>query len=153
MTTPEHLRTAIGTWTGTSRLFLPGEPTRESPSTALVGLVARDKFATTAYTWTFEGEPQEGLLVVGGDEEAAQAIFLDSWHMGDKIMVMRGQPGDGHATVVRGSYTVEGSLDWGWRVDIETDVDGLRVVMYNVTPEGEEALGFECTFVRVTATT
>ncbi len=150
MSAPESLRRSIGTWTGTSRLWLPEEPTRESESTASVALAARDKFSMIAYTWVIDGEPQEGLLLLGSESEhnAVHAVFVDSWHMGDTFMICQGQVEAHGAVVVRGSYAVESGPEWGWRIAIEPGPDALRVVMYNVLPDGNEVPGFECTYRR-----
>ncbi len=150
MSTPENLHAAVGTWTGTSRLWLPEEPTREAPSTALVAPAAQGKFSTIAYTWSVDGEPQEGVLVVGHEPArgVASAVFIDSWHMGDIFMVLRGQIDTKGAIDTRGSYAVEGGPDWGWRTVVQPGNDTLCVVMYNVSPDGEEVLGFELAYTR-----
>ncbi len=149
MSAPESLRTSIGAWTGANRLFLPEEPTRESQSTASVALVARGKFSTIAYTWAFEGESQEGLLLIGQADEVVSAVFVDSWHMGDKLMLCEGRAAANEAIKVRGSYAVEGGPDWGWRIVVEPGDNTLRVTMYNVTPDGDEVLGVEASYTRV----
>ncbi len=150
MSTPDNLRALIGTWTGTNRLFLPDAPTRESPSTASVALAAGGKFCTVAYTWVFDDEPQDGLLILGVEPEGSvvNAVFIDSWHMGDAFMIMRGQIEANNTIVVRGSYAVEASPDWGWRIGVEPRKNALRVVMYNVSPDGDEWLGVEATYTR-----
>ena len=152
MSTPELLHTLTGTWTGTSRLYLPGEPTRESPSNASVTLIAREKFCTIAYTWVFDGEPQEGLLMLGAESERSivNALFVDSWHMGDKFMILEGKGDTTNAVVLHGSYAVEGGPDWGWKIVVEPGNTTLRILMYNVLPDGEEFLGVEATYTRST---
>ncbi len=150
MSTLENWQPLIGPWTGTSRLFLPDEPTRESPSTALVALIAQGKFCTIAYTWVFDGEPQDGLVVLGYDPDrrAVDAVFLDSWHMGDKLMLLQGRVEADATIVVHGTYAVPASPDWGWRMVVAAHDNTLRMVMYNVSPEGEEFLGVEATYTR-----
>ena len=148
MSAPESLRTSIGAWTGTNRLFLPEEPIRDSPSNASVSLAARGKFSSIAYTWDFEGEAQEGMLLIGYAGEVVTAVFVDSWHMGDKLMLCQGQVGANETIDVRGSYAVEGSPDWGWRIVVEPGDNVLRVTMYNVTPDGDEVLGVEASYSR-----
>jgi hypothetical protein len=59
-------------------------------------------FLSVAYTWSYEGEPQEGILLVGCDakEQAATgsveakaitAVRTDSWHIRDKLMACSGE--------------------------------------------------------------
>jgi hypothetical protein len=143
MSIPDNLKAAQGTWSGESRLHLHEEPIRTSPSQASVTLEAGGKFLAVSYDWVFEGARQEGLILLGLETETgpAAAVFIDSWHMGDKIMTCAGTP-SGEIITVRGTYQVEGYPDWGWRIDVAFAAT-LRVVMYNVSPEGEEFLGFE----------
>ncbi|MBC8075823.1 MAG: DUF1579 family protein [Chloroflexales bacterium] len=149
MSAIESLRALVGAWTGTSRLIMPGEPTRDSQSNLSVGLAARDKFITITYTWNFDGEPQEGVLLLGQDQNSIDGVWIDSWHMGDKLMALRGQAETSGAIILRGSYKIEGYPDWGWRTDLEPADGTFRVVMYNVSPEGEEMLGVEATYTRL----
>jgi hypothetical protein len=52
------------------RLILaPGEPAAESESTATIAPVAIGTFLSVTYNWSYEGEPQEGILLVGCDAE------------------------------------------------------------------------------------
>lgn len=146
MSIPNPLIAAVGKHAGISRLYLPGDPLRESPSRAQVDLIARGKFLALNYEWVFEGEPQAGLILIGLEHEGgpAGAGFVDSWHMGDKLMDCRGTE-TAKGLSVLGHYSVEGSPDWGWRITVERD-PGLRVAMYNVMPEGGEELGFELVY-------
>ncbi|HEU4322121.1 MAG TPA: DUF1579 family protein [Roseiflexaceae bacterium] len=150
MSIPEALRAAAGSWTGEKHLYLPGDPTRTVPSTARVGTAAQGRFCTIAYSWSFEGQPQDGLLLIGqnGDPAVAAVTWIDSWHMGDQPMLCQGPAGESGPLTVRGTYTVEQSPDWGWRIDLEAGADGLRIVMYNVSPEGQEYLGVEAFYRR-----
>lgn len=150
MSVPASLAASIGAWTGKTQLWLPGDPTRESVSTASVDLVIRGKFSTIAYTWVFEGEPQEGLLLIGHEptQGSIPVIFADSWHMGDALMMCQGHIAADNSLNVRGSYSVEGGPEWGWRIIIEPSAAALRIMMYNILPEGEEMPGFEMTYTR-----
>ena len=152
MSTLAHWQTLIGIWTGTSRLFLPGEPTRESDTTASVAIIAQGKFCTISYAWSFDAEPQAGMMLFGYDPDqlAVNAVFIDSWHMGHKLMLLQGS-GEAQDTIdVRGSYAVESGPDWGWRMVIEPSDNTWRLLMYNVTPEGKEFLGVEAIYARTT---
>lgn len=45
--------------------MMPTDPTRESSSTMVTGLVAQGKFLTLQHTWADEGNPQDGMIVLG----------------------------------------------------------------------------------------
>jgi hypothetical protein len=129
----------VGSWRGTNKLWLPpAEEPAESQSRAEVTPVAGGKFVTISYTWTYEGAPQDGLLLWGyqATDETATAAWADSFHTGDTLLVSRGSSGGG--LDVLGSYTVEGMPAWGWRTVLEAAGESLRVMMYNISPEGEE---------------
>jgi hypothetical protein len=141
-----------GKWQGVNKLWLPpAEMPYESSSVATLSVVIKEKFVRIDYTWAFEGEPQEGFLLFGYEAEAAvvTAVWVDSWHLGDKVMLCRGMTGADGSLDVHGSYTVPDQPDWGWRMVIRPgDGDAWRIVMYNVSPEGEEFLGVEASYSR-----
>lgn len=150
----ERLAACAGTWRGTSTLQDPmSGKADESPSAATVTPVLGGRFVRLDYTWSYDGKPQEGSLLVGLDRKAgtASAHWIDSWHMGSKVMALGGPAGDGGgALVVRGTYAVPNHPDWGWRIDLlAEDGEALRVVMYNVWPEGkQEDLAVEAVYTR-----
>ncbi len=145
---PAELRAAEGEWTGGSSLWLPDEPTRTSSVAARLAAVAGGKFVQLSYTWDYEGAAQDGLLLLGGEGERASAIFVDSWHMGDKSMALTGTSTAAGAVDVRGTWSVEGGPDWGWRIVVAPVAASLHVMMYVITPEGEEHPGFELALQR-----
>ena len=63
MSIPSILLAIQGHWSGVARLHLPGDPVRESASQAQLDPVAGGKFLALSYDWTFEREPQGGLLL------------------------------------------------------------------------------------------
>lgn len=139
-----------GTWTGNNRLWLPPatEP-YESPTTATLSPVVGGKFVQLAYTWAYEGDAQEGVLLIGHEPEngAVSVAWADSWHMGNKFMLCQGQIED-RKIVVRGSWSVESGPDWGWRIELDATGETLIMHMYVITPAGEEALGVEAIYTR-----
>lgn len=142
----------VGEWKGTNRLyFSPTEPVRESESVMSVSLKANGQFIDFEYTWAYENQPQQGLMLLGCDSksDAVQAIWTDSWHMSHKFMVCDGKISDNGVVDVKGFYSVPDHPDWGWRTEIIPGDDVLRVVMYNVTPDGEEEMAVETDFSRI----
>jgi Protein of unknown function (DUF1579) len=146
------LHALAGNWTGTSRLWLnPSEPPYECRSTVWVISAARGKFMRLDYTWDYQGEPQEGALLLGHERERniVTAVWIDSWHMGAKYMACEGKVTDG-AISVRGSYAAPPGPDWGWRTVIEPrGADSFRLDMYNITPDGQAALAVEALYHKV----
>lgn len=133
-----------GPWTGTSNLWLdPAKPARVCDSTAHGTPISRDKLLRLGYTWSFDGQPQEGSLVLSCDEAGdCRAAWTDSWHMNDVLMLCRGKT-RGELDLF-GEYGVgAGEPPWGWRTRLEVADGELKLLMWNVTPSGEEAKAVE----------
>lgn len=132
-----------GEWTGTKRLWLsPDEEPHESASTGTVAGIVQGQFVRLSYTWAFEGEDQDGLIVFPLDlsEDPSKAVWLDSWHMGEEMMICEGRSGAAGAVSLRGSYAAPPGRDWGWRIEIDASAeDALVIRMTNISPEGEES--------------
>ena len=146
------LLACAGRWRGTNRLQDPNTNAPEqSSSTATITRLLGGKFIRLDYTWAYQGAPQEGSLLIGHDAGAGvvTAHWIDTWHMGNKVMACQGAVEKNGAITVRGSYAAPPGPDWGWRTVITPD-DGraLRVVMYNIWPEGREDLAVEATYSR-----
>ncbi len=153
MSISREIADCIGTWKGTNNLHLSWDPNplKQSESGLTVSLKGKGQFVSFEYTWTFEGEPQEGIILMGSDPKtkAAQAVWTDSWHSRNTLMVSDGKVNDDGSVDVKGSYKVEGHPDWGWRTLIVPENETLKVIMYNVSPEGEEELAVETVFTRI----
>lgn len=152
MSVLDELLSLAGKWNGTYRLIVvPTDPARVSPSTASVSPVAGRRFARLDYEWDYEGKPQDGSLLVGHEKErgVVTAVWVDSWHMSNKFMVCEGAADARGAIEVRGFYAAPPGPDWGWRTVVGPGADGkLRMVMYNVSPDGAEDLAVEAVYTR-----
>lgn len=141
-----------GRWLGTSRLWLyPGADAHESETTARVSSVAQGQLVVIAYTWEFEAAPQDGMIVFPSaiGQKPTKSVWLDSWHMRNDIMFCEGT-GDGGLVSLNGSYQAPPGPDWGWRIEIETAEDPvLGIRMFNITPDGEEALAVLARYERM----
>lgn len=118
---------------------------------ATVAFAAQGQFLTLHYTWADEGRPQDGLLVLGYEagQTALKAYWIDSWHMSDKFMFCTGPLEAAGVVSVSGAYAAQPGPDWGWRIVVEPQAnDSWRMVMYNITPEGQEVLAVEAHFTR-----
>ena len=89
-----RLADLVGEWKGTNRLHAPWmpQPLQKSNSTATVRSIMKGQFLSIEYTWTFEDKPQEGMLLLGCDpkSDAVQAVWTDSWHSKDVLMLCNG---------------------------------------------------------------
>lgn len=145
MSVREMLLPRVGHWTGESKLWMsPDEPEQTSPSSLSVSGAARDHVVRIDYDWVYEGKPQEGTLLIGFDRSNRKVVaaFADSWHMSEGLMACEGSVDTQSGSLsVKGSYgDGQGGPDWGWRVMVESGEGRLAVVMYNITPQGEEQL-------------
>lgn len=150
MSVPARLAALAGQWTGTNRLILrPDLPAQESLSTMNIAPAAQGKFIVLHYIWAYEGQPQDGLLVVGQDEQVVQASWIDSFHMGDKFMACEGSADAQGGVLVKGSYQMPGYPVWGWQIEILPADDGtFQFVMHNITPEGDKYLAVDTKYRR-----
>jgi hypothetical protein len=143
---------ACGDWQGNNQLwFYPGDEAHGSAATAHVSLAAQGKFLSMQYTWAHEGQPHEGLLLFGLESPTGQAraAWVDSFHMGDVMMVLQGSVNTQGQVDLLGVYAAPPDPDWGWRIVLEpTQTGSLRMLMYNITPAGEQALAVEMTLTR-----
>ena len=77
------------------------------------------------------------------------AQWIDTWHMGDKVLSCQGAVARDGAISVRVSYAAPPGPDWGWRTDITANAgQSLRIVMYNITPDGKEDLAVEAEYTK-----
>jgi hypothetical protein len=103
-------------------------------------------FVRVDYNWEYQGASQKGSLLCGADA----ASWIDSWHMGDKMMQCVVAQTEGAIYSCVGSYCVATGPDWGWRIDLIAVGDAvLRVWMVNIAPEGgREILAVDALYSR-----
>lgn len=148
MSIPLRLKQLVGDWKGSNTLHLGDwgpTPIRESVSTATVQERNLGQFLEIAYIWEYDGKPQEGVIIFGGDNktDAVNAFWTDSWHLSHNLMLCNGKESPIGGISVTGSYQVEGHPDWGWRSEIAATDGGFEYKMFNVSPDGEEAIAVE----------
>jgi hypothetical protein len=67
-------------------------------------------------------------------------------------MEFRGEADRDGCMSALGSYSPPPGPDWGWRIILDADPEaGLRILMVNITPDGEEAPAIEADYTRVAA--
>ena len=102
--TPTALAGLVGEWEGTVRTwFEPGQLADESPIRARIrSLVPGSEehpgggFVLYEYNGTMQGEPYEGVAIVGWDdtkERQAVSAWVDSFHMSQAIMLSQAPSG------------------------------------------------------------
>jgi hypothetical protein len=148
----DFLRSLKGRWSGENQLWLPPHKLPiESQTTATVTPLLGGRFVRLDYTWAFEGEAQEGSYLFGYETKKGlvSAAWIDSWHNAERMMICQGKLADHGGVDVLGSYPAPPGPDWGWRTIIEpTEPAAFRLLMFNITPEGNEELAVEASFKR-----
>ena len=153
MAVNEKLKALVGNWKGMNRLNFgehSGTPVIESASTAEVVERSGGQALEITYTWEYEGKSQEGFLLISCDAgmETVKAVFTDSFHLANDLMICKGSAKPDGGIDVSGNYTVPGYPEWGWRTEITPGDDSFTYKMYNVSPEGEEEWAVETVFTR-----
>lgn len=153
MSVPENLEKLIGEWSGTNQLHLSwlADSPFDSESKASIDFSAKGIFLKIEYDWFYEGKLQEGLILLGKEKnsELVKSFWIDSWHLNDKFMVSEGAIKSNGTVSTKGFYAVPDHPDWGWRTVIKYEnKDSFKLIMYNVSPEGEETLAVEADYVR-----
>ncbi len=153
MTETVKLTDLEGQWFGNNSLWvMPEDPVRESDSEASVTIAVHGTVALITYTWAYEGTPQEGTLLVRTGPEDVETVLVDPWHTGGKFMTFSSEGATEDLVDVRGSYAAPPGPDWGWRIILRADsADEFLMLMYNITPDGEEAPAVEARYTRVGA--
>ena len=148
MSFPSQFAMLSGEWKGTKRVYLNGEtgPEKKSLSRMTIAKAAHGSFILIDYTWKYEADAHEGVLLLGYDDaqNVATAAWGDSWHMSRKLLHCNGVIDAGGVFNVRGNYSAPPGPDWGWRIDLTVEGERLRLVMWNIWPEeqgGKETHG------------
>ena len=143
----------MGRWAGTKRLWLsPEADALESEISARMRSIGQDGFLQLNYEWQAGGQPQEGILILPANigEAEAHAMWLDTWHTRDAMMVCEASRSAGLVSMM-GTYRVQEGPDWGWRIELsQPDHDSLMVQMFNISPECEECLAVQMKCGRAT---
>jgi hypothetical protein len=141
-----------GQWRGTNRLHDPntGSP-EDSPTTATITPILGGTFVRLDYTWRYQDTPQEGSLLIGYEAETdvLTGHWIDTWHMGDKVLACRGASADGRTLSLLGSFVAPPGPDWGWRIVLDLgDTGTWSMIMTNISPEGTEYEAVEAHYRR-----
>ena len=141
----------IGEWAGESRLWLsPEQPSRVSESTATIAEAVRDQGLLVRYTWSDDGAPQDGVMLLQSTRAGAvTGAWTDSWHMRGAVMFLKGAIDGAGRLSADGAYAAPPGPDWGWRISLEpAGTDAFILRMFNITPEGEVFPAVEARYAR-----
>ena len=152
-----QLNRLVGEWEGTAKTWFEKDVIGdESPVRGTMKLIMEGRFILHEYHGSLGGKPLEGMAIIGYQLASGkfQSAWIDSFHNGTAIMFSEGKRGDQNLKVL-GSYeyiTPELEEKWGWRTEIEvlSDVQ-LKLIAYNISPDGGEALATEVIYNKVAA--
>ena len=153
----DSLIACTGSWKGTNILHDPNtKRPEESPGSLRLTPILKSHFVRLDYTWSYQGTPQEGSLLIGFDPNTRtiSGHWIDTWHMGRAAMIFLGPEPEDSTLKLAGSYTAPPGPDWGWRIEITAGpgVDALRITMTNIWPDGaREEPAVEAVYTRVAA--
>ena len=145
------LAACAGAWHGANRLHDPSTNQHEdTPSTLVVTPVLDGRFVRLDYTWSWQGQPQAGSILVGHENEANvdTAYWIDTWHNGDKGLLCRGPAGAGATLTVAGAFAAPPGPDWGWDIVLTPGAEIFEIVMHVYTPAGEQGPAVEARYTR-----
>jgi hypothetical protein len=151
MSVHEKLASLVGEWKCTNRLNFGDEhPVLESPGTATVVTRVGGQCLEIAYTWSFEGKPQEGVILMdkNGKTSEAAASWTDTFHYANSLMHCLGTWDENGKVSVTGSYAAGDGPDWHWRTEIIPSDDSFKYLMINISPDGDEQWAVEMDFTR-----
>jgi hypothetical protein len=141
-----------GDWNGTNRLYVDpkGKPD-ESDSRLVITPLLGNSFLRIDQTWSYQGKPQEGSMLVGFNPDAQEVSlhWIDTFHMGRKVMACTGAAGQDQSIDVLGSYSAPPGPDWAWRITVESKgTSKLEIRMFNIDPDRREALAVHASYMR-----
>jgi len=142
----------FGEWEGDSFLYLePKDAPLKSHSVAKIGPVAGLGFFEMRYSWSFSDKNESGLILfrLANQPGDADIVWMDSWHMGSKFMICKGETSIENTLCALGTYEAPPGPDWAWRIVFSAiSKDQLFLQMFNISPEGQECLAVETSYLR-----
>jgi Protein of unknown function (DUF1579) len=145
----EKLKSSVGNYKGTNRLYYPPEnPPDETPSNLNLTAILNGKFIRIDYNWSYQNAPQEGSMLIGfePDEKLVTIHWIDTWHMSNKVLALQGLAESDGSINVLGSYPAPPDSDWGWRIVITPADKSLNISMFNISPQGDEYPAVEASY-------
>jgi hypothetical protein len=146
------LGSLTGAWEGTAKTwFEPGVLADTSPIHGRIRQPATASFIIYEYESSVAGEYFTGTAIFGFNiyTKEFEMAWTDSGHQSTNIMFATGHAVKGGISVLGSYKDPSGGPDWGWRTEIiRTGAQELTVTAYNITPDGQEAVGLQSVMVR-----
>lgn len=144
----------VGEWAGNNLLRLSWQTPSDFNSDGKMSVqsVGNGKFLTLKYTWSHEGTPHEGFLLLAHAASTGVTTggWVDSWHQSGSVFSCEGSLQEDGTIQVSGHYPAPPGPDWGWRITIVKRSDHeLQMLMHNITPDGTEDLAVQADYTRV----
>jgi hypothetical protein len=151
---PHHyLKQLCGSWKGTTKTYFEPEVlTDESQWEGNIRTILNGMFVQHDYTGSLQGKPLSGTAIYGYQisSNRFQCLWTDSFHNGTSMMFCEGSPNNSAFNVLGHYNTPDGSPPWGWRTEITMPAENnLVITMYNITPDGIEAVAVVTDYRRV----
>lgn len=103
------------------------------------------------YSWEFESDREEGLLLMGYDhiKNKISMSWADSWRQNPGFMMSEGSMNSEKSISAKAEYEVSEGPNWGWRTEIILKSDNnFDFEMYNITPQGGELLAVKVEYTK-----
>jgi hypothetical protein len=148
----QKLNSIAGNYKGTNLLYYPPEkPPDETPSDLNLASILNGRFVRIDYTWSYHNASQEGSMLIGfvPDENLVTMHWIDTWHMSNKVLALKGTSEADGSIHLLGSYPAPPDPDWGWRIIITPGDRTLNIAMFNISPKGEEDPAVEASYNKI----
>jgi hypothetical protein len=143
----------VGNWEGQAKTwFKPNELGDTSPIKGSFKEILDGLFVQHEYEGTLVGNTMKGMAIYGFNElkQQFECAWMDSQHQNTEIMFSTGKTYKGKFSVLGNYSTQDLSQTWGWRTEIEiNDTNNIFLRYYNISPQGEEYLGVEFDYKRI----
>jgi hypothetical protein len=141
-----------GDWAGTSRLWLdPGQPPHESELALSLRRAAGGRVLLAAYRWSHDGVEHHGVITTAVDARAGDPAmsWLDTFHTAGRLELLTAQSAAPGVIAAHYTFPAPEGPDWGWRIEVHPTATP-RLLMFVITPDGEEAPAVEFVLARTT---
>lgn len=82
------------------------------------------------------------------DHDELFGRLVGKWRGQSTLFLDPESEGDTQPSWAEGTYMVPGYPDWGWRIRLAADGDEMRLLMWNISPQGEDARAVVGTYRR-----
>lgn len=147
---PKHAELAkqVGEWDAECEQFMPGMPVQKSKASAKLTMIMNGRFLREEFKGTMMGEPFEGLMLLGYDNNLKRydSTWIDS--MGTGMMVTHSK-GDDLGELSGSFYCPMAGKEISARLVTTVVNDDKHVFeMHTPGPDGKEALMMRITYTR-----